>query len=546
MKSEDLTLTIESKIPDLGDLYSKLEEYGNFYNHLERTLFQKLSEASKVDSLLRKNLKAEFMRDFKIQGRIFNALWVQAKGKLDSFKAIKKREKDQLNSKIKSLKAKIKKTEKEVKEKKRKCGRGFTPLKPHKIIKRKQILSWLKIKLNKLENLKLNENFTFGSYSFFLKQYTDPKYVGDHGAWLKEWRRRRNHHFYFLGSHDEPNQNQHCQYNCDDQGLETLKLTLPYCFENKIGRYLKIPVKLDSSSNEKNLRYYNYFKEAVKSKVALSYEFLQRSNGNWYVFVTFTLPRDTYDFKNGYIGVDINYNLIASAECNRHGNYTGFKNYRFDSEDSDSNQNKDRQALIVKDLVSRAKTQGKSIVIEDLDFTKLKLKPRGKKANKKLNLIQYSIFRTLLHSKCLKEGIRLKIVNPAYSSVIGRYKYAKRFGVSTHTAASFVLARRGFYKIKEKLPNQMIGILHRGEEEKFERVFRYRHHWSAWGFLSKNLEKCLKRVNKARGNSIDTGETYGDFIPVGFKGIDMNYLRSRFNPEKKSFLFRYLGNLSHG
>lgn len=534
MKSGDLTLTIESKITDLGELYSKLEEYGSFYNHLERTLFQKLAESPIVDSLLRKNLKAEFMADFKIQGRIFNALWVQVKAKLDSFGSIKRREEDKIKSKIKILKAKIKKLEKEIKDRKRKHGLGFVWLKHHEAQKRKQTLSWLKIKLDKLENFKISENFTFGSHSFFLKQYTDPKYINDHNLWKKEWKRRRNNHFYFLGSHDEPNQNQHCQYRCNER-LETLKLTLPYCFESKIGRYLEVPVKFSSESTEKNQRYYNYFKEAVKLGVALSYEFLQRENGFWYVFVTFALPKETHDFKTGYIGLDVNYNLIASADCDRSGNYTGFKNYRFDSESLDSNQSKDQLALIVKDLVTRAKASGKSIVIEDLDFTKLKLKPRNKKTNRKLNLIQYSTFRTLLKSRCLKNGVRLKIVNPAYSSIIGKNKYAKLLGVSTHTAAAFVLARRGSYKVKERLPNQMIGILHRGEAEKFERVFRYRHHWSHWAFLSKNLESCLKQVCKTCGDSIDTRGIYP-------KGIDMNYLKTRFNPEKKSFLLRYLEN----
>jgi len=166
----------------------------------------------------------------------------------------------------------------------------------------------------------------------------------------------------------------------------------------------------------------------------------------------------------------------------------------------------------------------------------LKLKPRSKTTNRKLNLIQYSVFRVLLESRCLKQGVQLKLVNPAYTSVIGKYKYAKRYGINSHTSAALVIARRGFYSAKERLPVQLTDILRRGEEQKFEKIFRYRHHWSAWNYLSKNLEKCLKYVIMIYGDSFNTGNNFRIT-----EGINMNYLTSRFNPEKKSFLLRYHG-----
>jgi len=533
MTAKELTLTLESKIPDLGDIYSKLESFGEFYSHLERTLFQILFEASSVNAELRKNLKAQFMREHNIQGRIFNALWVQAKGKLDSYNQLLRLESSKRNTRIKDLKSKIKKVEKEVKDRKRKHGKGFIELKTHEVLERETKLSHWRKKLNRLENKTSREGYTFGSHSFFKKQFTDEKFIQDHKLWLVEWRRKRNHYFYLLGSKDEPNKNQHCQYKLQDSGLELLQITLPYCMENPIGRYIEVPVKFNSYSDKKNERYYSYFKEALEQGVALSYKFFKRENGFWYTQVSFTLEKEVKDFHQGYIGVDLNYDLVATASCNHQGNYLGFKEYSYESEGKTTDQIRNELSLIVKDIVQRTKASGFGIVIENLDFTKLKQKSRGKKTNRKLNLIQYSIFRQLLESRCLKQGVKLKIVNPAYTSIIGRNKYSKRFGIGVHSSAAFVLARRGF-RFKEKLPNQMIGILRRGEDEKFERTFRFRHHWSAWAFLHKNLEKCLKRVLKrTRGDSVDTGE----IIP---EGINMNYLRSRFNPEKKSFLLRYL------
>jgi IS605 OrfB family transposase len=43
----------------------------------------------------------------------------------------------------------------------------------------------------------------------------------------------------------------------------------------------------------------------------------------------------------------------------------------------------------------------------------------------------------------LKMGFQIKKVNPAYTSVIGRFKYMKKHGISVHEAASFVIGRRG-------------------------------------------------------------------------------------------------------
>ena len=51
--------------------------------------------------------------------------------------------------------------------------------------------------------------------------------------------------------------------------------------------------------------------------------------------------------------------------------------------------------------------------------------------------------------------LTLKKVNPAYTSVIGRFKYAKMYGLSVHEAASFVIGRRGL-DFEEKVPKELI------------------------------------------------------------------------------------------
>jgi len=86
-------------------------------------------------------------------------------------------------------------------------------------------------------------------------------------------------------------------------------------------------------------------------------------------------------------------------------------------------------------------------VIEDLDFKgkKKSLKSGVKKNyNVMLSSFAYNKIIQLIKSRCIDKGIELFEVNPAYTSVIGRLKYQKRYRLGIHQAASLVIARRGF------------------------------------------------------------------------------------------------------
>jgi hypothetical protein len=49
-------------------------------------------------------------------------------------------------------------------------------------------------------------------------------------------------------------------------------------------------------------------------------------------------------------------------------------------------------------------------------------------------------------------------VNPAYTSVIGRFKYMKKYGLSVHESAALVIGRRGL-GYQERLPKELIDII---------------------------------------------------------------------------------------
>jgi len=507
-------ITVEAKIPDENGFYTKLAELGKLYGFLERTLFNELANAKTIDNVLHNKLKSIYITKYRIHARLFNTLWNDVNGKLASLKELDKQNKN-------DLKRKIAKYEKKIETTKKYLDRGYAkkkkePLKPQERSQLKKnlhqfhnVLSKLKYKLEK----PFKSSLTFGTKAFYKKQWTDDKYQSNHWAWHNDWVRRREGHFAFLGCAAESHGNSLCQYLPDK---DMLRITLSHCMP---GRYLEVPVNFHSDIGKTEQNYYSYFHQAVENKQALSYEFLQRENGYWYVQANFALTNNINLAYAGTIGVDLNADLIATTETDKHGNFTGFKNYKYQSENLNSGQANALISNIVNQIVNQAKARNKDIAIEKLNLNKCKTGNR-KKTNRKISLIQYASFRQFLEVRCIKEGVGLKTINPAYTSVIGNWKYKQFHGISGHNAAALVIARRS-NNFKDGLPIQIYHVLHSGDISRFEQVYRHRHHWAHWSYLTKNISKCLTKVNSAYR------ETTGK---VG-RAIGQNTLMKRFNPD---------------
>ena len=69
-------------------------------------------------------------------------------------------------------------------------------------------------------------------------------------------------------------------------------------------------------------------------------------------------------------------------------------------------------------------------------------------------------------------------VNPAYTSIIGKYKYSDAKKLNIHVSASYVIARRSM-GLKDKVPKKLKNLLSAEQERK--------HHWSQWNVIGKTL-----------------------------------------------------------
>ena len=67
---------------------------------------------------------------------------------------------------------------------------------------------------------------------------------------------------------------------------------------------------------------------------------------------------------------------------------------------------------------------------------------KDKKYNEMLHSLAYSNFSEFIKRACFKNNIYLSLVNPAYTSIIGKEKYSENKKLNVHTAASYVIGRR--------------------------------------------------------------------------------------------------------
>jgi IS605 OrfB family transposase len=533
-KPETLVQTVESKIEDKS-FYPVLDYIGNYYAYLERKLYNTWwHNKDIITNDFENDLKSDYIEKYKIPGRFFNSLSYAVKGYI-------KLDKENLDLKINNYKVKIKDLKSDIKKIRNKLKSFMSDYKKerlHNAIIRKQC------KIDRLTNLIKTvkpKKRVFGSKHFYKSQFSNKEYKNDHKSWHDTWKMSRDYHFDLIGSKDESNGNQLCQYYHNTNG-EFLSIRLPDIMSD-YKKYIELPIKF--SSDKPNKKYYNYFKAIVpnlsdkKKRQALSYRFTKKANGFWYVACTFSLTQVIEPTILGCNGIDINYGLIANTTVDYCGNFLRMQNYHCDPEKLSSEQMYDLISLQLDEIVFDSKKNGYCITVENLDLSEKKLSYYNKITNRKIHMIAYAKILELLTSKCFKNQVELVTINPAYTSIIGKFKYRKMYGISVHNAAAMVIARRGL-SINDTIGANRACVLQSGEikntnsKSSWNYVCRHKHSWSHWSYLDKNLEKCSASLKKI----INADPLILNEDKIRFDNLE-DLLSSRFNPTHFSFVSRF-------
>lgn len=223
---------------------------------------------------------------------------------------------------------------------------------------------------------------------------------------------------------------------------------------------------------------------------------------HWSVTIDYEVdaPITKVGFGNGAIGVDVNVDRIAFTETSKDGNYINSQTLIESRLQHGSTDKRLHDiACLVKQVIIIAKEKQKGIVFESLCFKKQWT--WNKKNNRVKSNFVWRKFIELLERKCVQHGIAYKQVNPAYTSVIGKVKYKEMYGITTHEAASHVIARRGLsfneklsvYKCEAKRVKQKVmGNL--GEKYQNKKV----HSWVLWSKVKTVLTEQWKRMRDPR------------------------------------------------
>jgi len=233
---------------------------------------------------------------------------------------------------------------------------------------------------------------------------------------------------------------------------------------NKQYVYAKV-IRTVSRKNDKWIDFMLMLENAYKYGAWFPYSVrLKVKNGNVYAFISVEekLPPITIKKDSGVIGIDINaYPFhLALATASKDGNLENYQAISLhELLDVSSEKRQYLEWQIAHNIIEIAKKENKAIAIENLD--KLPKGKRGDGFAKLRQKLQKWIYKRLLNKieiTARRNGIEIRKVNPAYTSVIGKLKYAPQFNIDKDIAAALVIARRGL-RHKEKLPKNYKELL---------------------------------------------------------------------------------------
>ncbi|RYZ51595.1 MAG: hypothetical protein EOP07_21090, partial [Proteobacteria bacterium] len=478
--------TIETRLSCAED-FPLLDEVLGYFSSLRHRLYRDLI----VKDLPINDLKTNYISSYGLTARHFNSLAKDVSALAKANEELLKLNLKKVESHIlivknqcRELQKKIKKNESFLKaiatyrtkvaswKVKENCGKKISkkPVMPSGIYKlqRQELISEISKfqgqihqKKRRLYNLTIKRErikarsvskLCFGSGKLFRAQFNlAENSLEDHQEWLNVFRLARSSSMTFVGSSDESFGNQTVQYSIADK---TLKIRLPNAkgFESKtlLLRDVVFPDFLKAEFIKALSHPGEHGKKNQKTSHPITYRLIRRYNSankekSYYLQASFKVASAPIITRsdNGMVGLDINADHLAITETDRFGNYLDSFVLPFKLKGLDSEQAAaiigDAVAVVIEHCLSRQKP----LAIEDLDFAakKAELRAQPKFRRHFLSQFAYASFISHFQSKARALGVNLISINPAYTSLIGAYKY-QGLNISSHEKAALAIARR--------------------------------------------------------------------------------------------------------
>ena len=423
-------------------------------------------------------------------------------------------------------------------------------------------LSRLKDMLAAAERRLERPGICHGSRELFTKQFhLRENGYADHAAWLVDWRAARSSQFMVEGDAAYPSGSQFVRVAACGDGSFDLEVRLPPALHHLADRRWS---GRDGTSlaavDLKGLRF-AHGADAIRAALAegrpLSWRFL-RDGTSWRAFVAVgqeVAEHIGLDWSNGVLGVDLNAEHIALCLVSHDGNPLDSWRIPLAAYGLTEGQRLDLVRKRCAEIRAIAERLGVPVVSERLDFRRKKaqlISDDGARWARQLSAFAYTAFHTALRSALVRAGVRQVRVNPAYTSLIGRAKFARLYGLSAHAAAALSIGRRAM-GLSERPP----GTVHADQEGAATAVLSVpldggghvtllaavrmrkgprgarRHVWSTWGRIAKDWKAAHEahaRSSRKAWSAAASGvhppaaEVTGGLPPIG---------RGRRRPSRK-------------
>lgn len=444
--------TVKMRLQMTDELQGYLSSYITFYNSIQRRVFQDLKHGIPQDLGMSYYI-SYICSAYGILKRTANSIRYDMQGRIKAHLELKKTEQKELQAKLSALDKKIQKLEKEAC--KLKSLAACNELTEDELVGYRNLKTSLYHKKNrrncyaqKLDSLswqikRKDVSLCFGTKKMLDKQNRLPENgYRSHGQWLRDFRGKRDCGICFLGSGDESFGNQVLQLRPAGDGSFTMVLfrDKPYR-DGHLKQVILLGIRFPYMQAE--------LESAIQNHKPVTYRILRKGR-RWYLAAMFAMDTLVTTGKSGgVIGADYNDGFIECVETDVSGNMASAWHTALQYHGAGNKAESELKGA-VSSLVRHARDIGKDIVVEDLDFRKKKagqLKGGNTQYNRMLHAFDYHRYLFWLENLCAKYGVGFHKVDPAYTSKIGKQKYAGSRKLTVHRAAAWVIARReqGFH-----------------------------------------------------------------------------------------------------
>jgi IS605 OrfB family transposase len=461
-------ITLHTRIRNLPpETDSALSAYAERFNHVAHHLAADMAKEWRTGP----SFKNAYLRRFVITARQYNAVRQYVEGLATNRVENLKHQENILSDKIAATQKLLPKIEQQIAQSRKDGGspEQIQRLENRLHQKKRKLRNLLERQSKAIEDLRrpFASGICFGGRKRFHDQFhLEENGYTDHAEWLAEWKSARASQFFVLGSSDETAGCQGCVARVQEDGSFLLDVRLPGDNGERVTigplrfpygeEKLRTALSLHAGLSKASLPKITKLSKAGKpySRVvypdnlsALSWRF-RRDEKGWRVLVSFKEPQTpvTTDAKAGVLAVDLNADHLAWAELDRFGNPVETGSISCVTYGKTTEQASAIIEAAAIALTKRAKQAEKPLVLEKLDFSKKKgqlTEVDGSRYARMLSSLSYRKIHDALRVRAAKDGVGIRMVNPAYTSVLGRLHWADRYGLTVHQGAAVAIGRRG-------------------------------------------------------------------------------------------------------